>query len=130
MRHFLECLEPLSLTAFAKGFCVHTGLFLLFQQEVYSSALAFNSWLHQTSKSTRNKRLEPSQFFLEYVYNPAHECDLDSHDYVGAFKNHYGPLIPQLFLLSICPDSCFLPTVFIALVSFDGKHLPLIVFDK
>lgn len=58
------------------------------------------------------------------------ECDLlNSHEYVGAFKNGYGSLIPHLFLVRVWPVSCFLPTVFIALGSYD-KQLLLVVFDK
>lgn len=65
------------------------------------------------------------------MYNPAHECDfLDSHEFAGAFKNHYGPLIPHIFHVNFWPDSYFLSTVFIALASCDDKQLPLIVFDK
>lgn len=66
-----------------------------------------------------------------YVYNPARECDLlDYHEYAGAFKNHYGPLIPHIFLVNFRSDSCFLATVYIAFASCDDKQLPLIVFDK
>lgn len=67
--------------------------------------------------------LDQDRSFLS-ICTTLHECDLlDSHEYVGAFKKHYGPLIPQFFLVSFWPDSCLFPTDLIAIVNCDDKQL-------
>lgn len=132
IRHFSQVSGTTESSSSCQGvLCAHGLCFLMFLQEVECSALAYNSCLHWISKSARNERLGPFQYFLEYEYSPEQECDLlDSRECVGAFQNHYGPPILQVFLLSFGTDLWFFPTVFIASVNYDDKHLPLIVSDK
>ena len=102
IRHFSQVSGTTESSSSCQGvLCAHGLCFLMFLQEVECSALAYNSCLHWISKSARNERLGPFQYFLEYEYSPEQECDLlDSRECVGAFQRHYSPkyLIHQPFL--------------------------------
>lgn len=110
--------------SFYQGFlCSHWSMYLVIQQETYTSFPSIYFLLTENLKVSLQRTSKKWEFsllnsFLSlYVGSPAHDCDLNSHEYVGAFKNHIDLSSSQLFLVSFWSNSCFLPIVFIALVS-------------
>lgn len=124
VRIFSKYFKPISLPPFANGICLwrHTFKF----QEVYKSALAFNSCLCRVSRSATGEW--PKSFlFLGLFWACAQPCAyMKPSRFLSSTSKLlnilYSHQIFQVFLLNFGPGSCFAPTEIITSGSYDVSN--------